>query len=174
MPGGGQERGRRGGTENVAGIVGFGEAARLAAAERDLRHARWTEFRALLRVRVLGAFTEAIVNETPQGENAANILSFSFPAVHYDVDGAAMLMNCDLAGLSVSGGSACTAGSIEASHVMRAIGHDPATGAATVRVSFGAQTTKEDVDAGTAILIRVLQEMDDRSSPRSHSLSTTP
>mgnify|MGYP000619215106 CR=1 FL=1 len=157
--GGGQERGRRGGTENVAGIVAYGEAARLAVEERDERLARWKDYRARFRACLLDAFPRLHVNEVTEDTVLANILSVSFPADVYSVDGAALLMNCDLAGVSVSGGSACASGSVQASHVMRAIGHDDATGAATLRISFGATTTQEDVDEGCQRVLNVLGDM---------------
>ncbi|MCB2204199.1 cysteine desulfurase [bacterium] len=159
MVGGGQERGRRGGTENVAGIVGFGEAARLALLHREERLERWKEFHALLRGRLLEQWPDLIVNASSEYDMLPNILSVSFPSSSYEVDGAALLMNCDLAGVSVSGGSACTAGSIEASHVMRAVGHDEATGAATLRMSFGATTTREEVEEGCSRILGVLEGM---------------
>ncbi len=159
MVGGGQERGRRGGTENVAGIVGFGEAARLATLEREERFERWKAMRQLFRSRLLETFPTLIVNEEPGDPALPNILSVSFPHDTLPVDGAMLLMNCDLAGVSVSGGSACTAGSVEASHVMRAVGHEERTGAATLRISFGATTTHEEVEDGSLRILRVLQDM---------------
>jgi cysteine desulfurase len=99
------------------------------------------------------------VNEVTEDAVLPNILSVSFPADVYSVDGASLLMNCDLAGVSVSGGSACASGSVQASHVMRAIGHDDATGAATLRISFGATTTQEDVDEGCQRVLNVLGDM---------------
>jgi cysteine desulfurase len=157
--GGGQERGRRGGTENVAGIVAFGEAARLAVAEREERHARWMEYRSRFRARLLDAFPGLHVNEVNDDAVLPNILIVSFPGNVHAVDGAMLLMNCDLAGVSVSGGSACASGSVQASHVMRAIGHDEATGAATLRISFGATTTDDDVEEGSQRVLKVLGDM---------------
>lgn len=156
--GGGQERGRRGGTENIAGIVGFGAAARLAREEMTQRSDRWRQLRATAEDLLENAFPSIRFN----GRGAAvlpNIVSVTFPTAHYPLDGGAVLMNCDMAGLAVSGGSACTAGSIEPSHVIRAIGHADAETAATVRISFGAETTAEELREGLEILIREVRNM---------------
>ncbi|MBE0645231.1 MAG: cysteine desulfurase [Bacteroidetes bacterium] len=171
--GGGQERGRRGGTENVASIIGFGAAARIAREEMDERHGRWH----LLRAIAVGLLNDALPELHYNGGGDAslpNILSITLPSSRYDIDGGALLMNCDVAGLAISSGSACAAGSIEPSHVIRAIGRDDAETAATVRISFGAFTNEEEVRNGIGIFIRVVQEMSARSSPRSHSRMTMP
>lgn len=156
--GGGQERGRRGGTENISGIVGFGAAARLAREEMALRRERWGRLRAMAEDLLEAAFPRIRFNG--RGDAVLpNIMSVTFPTESYPLDGGAVLMNCDMAGLAVSGGSACTAGSIEPSHVIRAIGHADAETAATVRISFGAETTPEDVGEGLEILIREVRNM---------------
>jgi cysteine desulfurase len=156
--GGGQERGRRGGTENVAGIVGFGAAARLALSEMETRMAHWRSLRDMTERRLAAVFPDIRFNGRSE-RVLPNILSVSFPASLYPLDGGALLMNCDMAGLAVSGGSACTAGSIEPSHVIRAIGHEDAETAATVRISFGAWTEPLEVDHGLDLLIATVQEM---------------
>ncbi|MBN1447455.1 MAG: cysteine desulfurase [Bacteroidetes bacterium] len=171
--GGAQERGRRGGTENVTGIVGFGEAARLALIEREERLQRWKEMRSSAVDLLRDAFEHLVINGG-EDDVLANILSVSFPSEVYPLDGEMLPTLCDLNGLSVSSGSACTAGSVASSHVMRAIGHSEETAAASVRLSFGAMTTKEEVEEGTRILIRVAQEMVDPSNRRSHSRMTIP
>ena len=156
--GGGQERGRRGGTENAAGIVGFGAAAEFAIAEMQTRMQRWTQFRHDAEGMLTEAFPALRCNGRGD-EVQSNILSVTFPTNVYPLDGGALLMNCDMAGLAVSGGSACTAGSIEPSHVIRAIGHADAEHAATVRISFGAETTVREVREGMEILIREIRNM---------------
>lgn len=156
--GGGQERGRRGGTENVAGIVGFGAAARLAQEEMTARYRTWEELRSVAEAMLSQAYPELRYNGRGQ-EVLPNILSVTFPAARYELDGGALLMNCDMAGLAVSGGSACTAGSIEPSHVIRAMGHADAATAATVRISFGARTDVAELREGIGILIDVVGRM---------------
>jgi len=173
MLGGAQERARRGGTENVAGIVGFGEAARLAVLERRERLQRWRDFRVEAVSLLRDAFEHLLVNGDGE-EVLPSILSVSFPAAHYEIDGEMLPVRCDLAGLAISSGSACTAGSVAPSHVMRAIGHGERTAGASVRLSFGGMTTGDDVRRGTEILIRVVQEMAGPSSRRSHSRMIMP
>lgn len=173
MVGGAQERGRRGGTENLIGIVGLGEAARLAVQEMEERLAQWTAFRHETVERIGNTFPDIIVNGD-RGTTLPNICSITFPATAYPVDGELITARCDLAGLSVSSGSACTAGSVIPSHVMRAIGHDDASCIATVRISYGAQTTIDNVRRGTDILVNVIQDMLELSSPSSHSRTAIP
>ena len=156
--GGGQERGRRGGTENVAGIVGFGAAARLAREEMEARWQRWTSLRAIAETLLAQAFPALRFNGRGDA-TLPNIMSVTFPTEDYALDGGALLMNCDMAGLAVSGGSACTAGSIEPSHVIRAIGHPDAGTAATVRISFGADSNEADLREGLGILVDVVVQM---------------
>ncbi len=157
LHGGSQEFGRRGGTENVPGIVAFGEAARLASAEHEDRTLRWKSFRTFLIHNLRIAFPAIIVNgnETSQ----ANIVSISFPSRVYPLDAEVLMMSLDLNKLAVSSGSACASGSVKASHVMDAIGHDAKTGAATIRFSFGAFTTEADVRHGMEITVRTVQQM---------------
>ncbi|HOJ03429.1 MAG TPA: cysteine desulfurase family protein [Bacteroidota bacterium] len=156
MHGGSQERGRRGGTENVAAIVGFGEAARLALVEMEQRRMLWTALRAQACDLLRSELPHCIINEA-SGEVSPAILSVSFPWEHYAVDGELLLLELDLHGVAASGGSACTAGSFEASHVMRAIGHDARTARATVRLSFGAFTTRDEVDFALRTLIAAVR-----------------
>jgi cysteine desulfurase len=160
--GGSQEFGRRGGTENVPGIAGFGEAARLANLEHQERNERWLQFRSILTDRLSAALPEIIVNGSEAAQ--ANILSISFPSRIFTLDSDILMMSLDINGLAVSSGSACMSGAVQASHVMNAIGHDAQTGASTIRFSFGAFTTENDVLAGAEIAIRTLQALLGRSA----------
>jgi cysteine desulfurase len=171
--GGGQERGRRGGTENVASVIGFGAAARFAGEEMESRRGHWLILRAMVLELLSAALPDIHVNGG--GESTLpNIVSVTLPSSRYELDGGMILMNCDIAGLAISSGSACSAGSIEPSHVIRAIGRDDAETAATLRISFGAFTTEAEVREGIARLIRVVQDMSARSNPPSHSRITIP
>ncbi len=173
MVGGSQERGRRGGTENLIGIIGLGEAARLAVLEMDERHQRWSTLKMFTTERLGNVFPDIVING--DGDAALpNICSVTFPADAYPMDGELITARCDLSGLSVSSGSACTAGSVIPSHVMKAIGHDDASSISTVRLSYGAQTTEDEVRRGVEVLIEVIQDMLDRSSPLSHSRTAMP
>ena len=140
IPGGGQESGRRGGTEAAALIAAFGAAAtafpvRFAAAEPAALVARIEDgMRALAPDLVIfGAGTERI----------GNVSNFAVPGLKNSV----AMMGLDLAGLSVSSGSACSSGKVGASHVLAAMGAEPALGECALRVSFGWSSTKADAEA---------------------------
>lgn len=171
--GGAQERGRRGGTENVPAIIGFGEAAKWARLEMEQRYRHCAGLRAMAEDMLCSSFAGIHFNGTGK-EVIPNILSVTFPAETCALDGAMLVMRCDIEGLMISSGSACSAGSIEASHVIRAIGRDDAETAATIRISFTAETMEEELRRGMDILIRVVQGMSGRSRPCSHSRMTIP
>lgn len=135
--GGGQERGRRAGTPNVAGIVGFGAAAALALRDREARSARWSELRQVLE-RGMVALGGRIVGSGPRLETHCCVV---FP----DVVGEVVVQGLDLRGVAVSSGAACASGSLEPSPVLIAMG-DPAPDGG-VRVSLGPRSTLADVDA---------------------------
>jgi cysteine desulfurase len=172
LHGGAQERARRGGTEAVAAIVGFGEAARLALEEGETRRGRWRGLRARLLDSLRLHLPELIENASAL--TLPNIVSITLPHEHYPIDGEMLLVDLDLRGCAVSAGSACTAGSVEPSHVMRAIGYDEISARSSVRFSFGAFTDEETVDRGAEIFVRTVQEMSERSSARSHSRRAIP
>jgi cysteine desulfurase len=141
ISGGGQERRRRGGTENVAGIAGFGAAARLAGQE-----ARQTEHVAGLRDRLeqelLTATPEAIVigKGAPRLPNTSCI---AWPGKRAET----LVIKLDLAGIAVSAGAACSSGKVGQSHVLAAMGLSPEIASSAIRVSIGAATTKKDIAA---------------------------
>ncbi len=157
--GGSQERKRRGGTENVAAIVGFAEALALAEAEREAHVARLRALQAALRRHVREAFGDAVRLHTPD-EAAPHILSLSFPpGPAGPLDGEMLLMALDLEGVHVSAGSACTSGALEPSHVLQALGVPRETAAATVRFSLGRDTMEAEVATAGAALVRVVRRM---------------
>lgn len=134
--GGGQERRQRAGTENVAGIAGFGLAAQLALAEM-------ADYQKLGAMR--DAIETAIEGITIFGKNSprvANTTCFALAGVPADTQ----LMALDLAGICVSSGSACSSGSVKPSHVLEAMGIDPALATCALRVSLGWNTTAADID----------------------------
>ncbi len=139
--GGGHERGRRSSTENVPGLVGLGEACRLAAADLAWETKHNIELRDRLLKGVLAKVPDSLVTGHPTQRlpNNASI------CVRY-VEGESMLLNLDFEGIFASSGSACTSGSLEASHVLLAIGlpHDVAHG--SLRLSVGRDNTIEEVD----------------------------
>ena len=157
--GGSQERKRRGGTENVAAIVGFAEALALADAERETHAARLQTLQADLRRRVQQAFGEHVRIHTPD-DAAPHVLSLSFsPGPNGPLDGEMLLVALDLEGVHASAGSACTSGALEPSHVLQALGVPRETAAATVRFSLGRDTTAADIATAAEALERVVRRM---------------
>lgn len=158
--GGSQERKRRGGTENVAGIVGFAEALALADAERETTAARIARLRDDLGARLRDTFGHRLVVNTPEGA-APHVLSVSFrPAAGGPLDGEMLLTALDLEGVHASAGSACTSGALEPSHVLLALGRDRAVAGATVRFSLGRETTEADVADAAGATARVVARLD--------------
>ena len=139
--GGAQERKRRAGTENVPGIVGYGKAAQEAVDSMKERTAKEAELRDYLIDRVLAEipYTRLNGHRTNRLPNNANF-SFQF------IEGESLLIMLDMEGICGSSGSACTSGSLDPSHVLMAIGlpHEIAHG--SLRLTLGADTTKEDID----------------------------
>jgi cysteine desulfurase len=156
--GGGQERGKRPGTENVALAVGCAEAVRLAAAERESGMKRLARLRDSLEEEIMRAFPDVLVNGD-RANRLPQLLSVSFDAARYPMEGEMLMTNLDLEGISVSSGSACTSGSVQPSHVLLAMGRDEASARATLRFSFGVMNTDEDVPAVTAVVKRVIGRM---------------
>jgi cysteine desulfurase len=138
--GGSQEREKRAGTENVAGIVGFGMAARLLQARRDSDAARVRELRRGLLETLLQTIPGMRIHGS--GDVLPNILNFAIDGV----EGPTLLMNLDRAGICASSGAACSSGSIEPSHVLRALGFSATEAASGVRLSLGRTTTTDDTD----------------------------
>ncbi len=141
IKGGGQEMGRRSGTENVIGIVGFGAAAEAAA--KDLANGVWekvAEFRNILE-KALEAGSQATIFVGKGRDRLPNTLCFATPGWK----GETQVMQMDLAGFAISAGSACSSGKVRASAVLTAMGYDEVTAASAIRVSLGPETTEEDV-----------------------------
>ena len=158
LRGGGQERGRRPGTENVPLAVGFAEAFRLALEEREEESARLRSLRDGLERRVRGLFPGIIVNGDPAAR-LPHILNISFNAAEYSLEGDMLVMNMDLEGIALTSGSACTSGSLEPSHVIRAMGRDEKTAKATLRFSFGKGNTMDDAAYAAEKLKIVIERM---------------
>lgn len=139
--GGHQERGKRGGTENVAGIVGFGKAAELAMANLKVENTRVRALRDRLENTILCAIPHTVRSgaKEPRLPNTSNI---AFDGVEAE----AILLQLDQLGICVSSGSACTTGSLHPSHVLTAMGIKPMRARGCVRFSLGIDNTDEDVD----------------------------
>ena len=139
--GGGQEMGRRSGTENVIGIAGFGAAAE--AAERDLEAGVWERVETL-RDRMEAALEEVASDIIFFGRDVARLPNTSCFAVP-GWKGETQVMQMDLAGYAVSAGSACSSGKVKESRVLRAMGFDSLTASSAIRVSMGPTTTEDEV-----------------------------
>jgi cysteine desulfurase len=152
--GGGQERRRRAGTENVPGIAGFAEALRLAEEQREA----YVEHCRALRDRLIDGVLERIPNTYLNGSrtqrlpNNANML-FEF------VDGESLLLLLDQQGFCASAGSACAAGSVEPSHVLTALGIEPDRALGSVRFTAGRPTTVEDIDRLLDVLPAMIERL---------------
>ncbi len=152
MDGGAQERGKRGGTENVAGILGLGAAIELATADLPGHMARLGALRDRLIEGILARIPEVRLN----GHRERRLPGYVNVSIRY-VEGEALLLRLDLCGVCGSSGSACTSGSLDPSHVLLAIGlpHEIAHG--SLRLSLSDDTTVEEVDE----VLRILPEVVD-------------
>ncbi|HEV7859468.1 MAG TPA: cysteine desulfurase family protein [Pyrinomonadaceae bacterium] len=149
--GGHQERERRAGTESVAGIVAFGEAAKLAAQELDQRATHVRALRDKFEAGIPARVPEIVFNGNREQRlpHLSNI-SFRF------IEGEGLLINLDMQGIAVSTGSACSSGSLEPSPVIRAIGRDDELARGSMRFSFGKDNNEEDVDYLLEVLPRAV------------------
>jgi len=154
LHGGGQERGLRPGTEDVAGAVGLATAIELAVEELQEEAARLTELRKRLQTALLSTI-EGIRVHACGAERAPHVLSVGIEGLP---DGSALLMALDLEGVAVSGGSACMSGATKASHVMLAL-YGPDDARATVRYSLGRGSTASDVDRAARATAEVVERM---------------
>ena len=141
LNGGHQERGRRGGTENVASIIGLGRACELAAQSLPDENTRVKALRDKLEKGLLAAIPKSMLNGHPEKRlpNTSNI-SFEF------VEGEAILLHMNQYNICASSGSACTSGSLEPSHVMRAMGVPFTAAHGSIRFSLSIYNTEEEVD----------------------------
>ncbi len=152
--GGAQERGLRAGTENTAGIVGLGAAIRIAKADMAVR----TEAIRHLRDRMIRTTLETIPGSClngPAEERLCNNCHFSFDGVESET----LLLRMDLAGVAASGGSACTSGSTEPSHVLEAIRPGSEKTGGSIRLTLGRETTEADVDETVRIMREIVTDL---------------
>ena len=147
MMGGGQERQRRSGTENVPGIVGMAEALRLAAEEREEVSARCTRLRDRIITELRDSVDDILLNGHPTLRLPNNV-NVSFEGV----EGEPLLQSLDFAGICASSQSACSSASLEPSHVLLAIGRSADQSQGSVRLTLGRENTDEDVDYLMSVL----------------------
>jgi cysteine desulfurase len=141
VTGGRQERNRRAGTEDVPAIVGFGVAARLARARLSAESSRQAVLRDRLEAGILAAIPGTVVNGAG-ARRVPNTANIAFEKVEAE----SLLIALDLDGIAVSTGSACSSGTLEPSHVLRAMGLSHGRVQSSIRFSLGATTTDQDID----------------------------
>ena len=149
--GGRQERGRRAGTENVPAIEGLGVAARIARQELADAGPRMATLRDRIDTELLARIPGAAVN-AGDGPRVPNTTNVSFEGV----EGESLVIGLDLDGIAVSTGSACSSGTLEPSHVLRAIGLPPRRVQSAIRFSLGPSTTTEEIDRTIDAVARVV------------------
>ncbi|HWP65240.1 MAG TPA: cysteine desulfurase family protein [Candidatus Limnocylindria bacterium] len=155
LTGGPQERGRRAGTENVAGIVGFGAAAAAAADDLEAAAKRMRRGRDLL----WSLLRESIPDVERNGASWERTLPNTLNVTFLGVPGQSLLVLLDLGGVAASLGSACAAGSVEPSHVLRAMGADEERARAGLRLSLGRDTTDDDVRRAAAVIVAAVRQI---------------
>jgi len=153
--GGHQEWGRRGGTENVAGIVGMGKAIEIARAEMASEAARVGRLRDRLEAGIRERISDVLFN----GSREKRLPSTASVCIKY-VEGEAMLLNLDMRhGVAASSGSACTSGSLEPSHVLLAMGLPAEIAHGSLRLSLGRGTTEQDIDTVIDVLPPIVEKL---------------
>ncbi len=157
LHGGGQERGRRGGTENLAAIVGFGKAAELARIELAERNRHVSELRDYFEERLRQVLPEAVIF-ADNAERLANTVFMAIPGL----EGQTMIMALDRSGIEVSSGSACGSEHSEPSAVLKAMGVERELALGAIRISMGKESTTKDMDLLISALeseVRQLRKM---------------
>jgi cysteine desulfurase len=152
--GGHQERERRAGTENVPGIVAFGEAARLAREELRPRIAHDVRLRDIFEQKLKDLVPDIVLN----GDRTRRLPHLSNISFRY-IEGEGLLINLDLQGVAVSTGSACSSGTLEPSPVIRALGVDDEIARGSIRFSFGKDNTEVDVDYAVEVLVQAVERL---------------
>ena len=162
MHGGGQESRKRAGTENLAGIVGFGKAAELARINFDSHVKHCAKLRDYLKDRILSEIPDTFVNGAMEGRHPGNLnITFKY------IEGESILLLLNQYGISVSTGSACSSASLEPSHVLSALGVPVEMIHGTVRFTVGDLTTKEDIDYVVDHLKKIVEKLREISSVNS-------
>lgn len=148
MHGGKQERDRRGGTENIPAIAGFKKAIELLNAEMASDMKKTSELRSILLAELNSQFSDKIIvnSAKDKGVYLQNIINISFNPETTNIDPDTLLIKLDMKGIAVSSGSACTSGSVQPSHVLKAIGYDDNSARSSIRISFGRFNTESDVE----------------------------
>lgn len=154
LTGGRQERGRRAGTENVPALAGLGVAARIAAARLESAGAALASLRDRLETRILADVPGTVVNGD-RSQRVPNTTNISFDAIEAE----SLLIALDLEGVAISTGSACSSGSLEPSHVLKAMGLPNARARNSLRFSLGSATTTDEIDFVADVLPRLVARL---------------
>ena len=157
--GGHQEGGRRAGTENTLGIVGFGKAVQLRKEEMTVEHDRLLKYKEKLREGLKNRIEHIYFNGHPE-DSLANTLNVSFPGA----EGESILLYLDLEGIAVSTGSACASGSLDPSHVLLSTGIPIENAHGSIRISMGRETSEEDIDYMLDVLPGIIKKIRDMST----------
>jgi len=152
--GGHHERSRRAGTENVPAIVGFAKALEIAEQEMESQNRHLRELTESFYRKLMESIPDVILNGD-LNRRIANTLNLSFKGV----EGESIILSLDLKGVAVASGSACTSGTLEPSHVLSAMGVDPAIAQGAIRFSFGRDNTMEDVEYVAGILPEIIERL---------------
>ncbi|MDD2396872.1 MAG: cysteine desulfurase NifS [Tissierellia bacterium] len=152
--GGGQERGRRAGTEGVQNIVGFGKAVELASQDFNHHIERLTVLRNRLIEGIKNNIPDVVLNGHPT-ERLPNNVNFSYKFV----EGESILLLLDMEGISASSGSACTSGSLDPSHVLLATGLDHGTAHGSIRFTISEEITEEDIDFTIETMKKIIDRL---------------
>ena len=152
--GGGQEKGRRSGTENTAGIAGLAKAANIANRDMNSRAEHVTAMRQYLKKGILEAIDDVLFNGHPEKRLPGNC-NFSFKYV----EGEAMVLRLDAAGIAVSSGSACSSSSVKPSHTLVAMGLTPQEAFGSLRITLGYENTYSQVDYFLGSLKKIIKDL---------------
>ena len=152
--GGGQEKGKRGGTLNLSSIVGFGKAVETTVRDYTINNKKLKALRDYFVAQVKQQIPHININGH-QHQRLPGLASVSFNFI----EGESLMLLLDMAGIAVSTGSACSSGSLETSHVLTAIGLPPEIAQGTIRFSFGTNNTKEEIDYVVSILKKNVEKL---------------
>lgn len=153
--GGHHEKRRRAGTEDVPGIVGFATALELAEELREEEHKRWTELADFFIDGVQSRIPDVFLNGPRDDRRIPSTVNLSFKAI----EGESIILSLDMKGVAVASGSACTSGSLEASHVLSAMGVPVELAQGSIRFSLGRFTTKEDIEYTIEMLPEIIERL---------------
>ena len=152
--GGSHERRKRAGTENIPGIVGMAAALDIAMAKQQSEHARMTELSEYFITQVQSRIEDVHLNGSRE-KRVPSTVNLSFNGA----EGESIILSLDLKGIAVSSGSACTSGSLEASHVLSAMGVDVIRAQGSIRFSLGRGTTKGQIDYTISVLPEIIARL---------------